>query len=942
MYMPRLLCLVAILLATPFSLTAQTLSTEQPPPNDQWLQISTRHFNVIFPEGLDAEAQRTANTLEHLYARAAESLNTHPKHLPVVLLNQSVEANGFVSLAPRRTVWFSTPDFPGRSSLIGTGEWYNLLAVHEYRHVAQFSALNRGMVRAAGWLGGETARQLFSFITTPAWFFEGDAVGVETVLSRSGRGRLPSFDMHIRALLLDGIRYPYYKALHRSFRDYYPSHYQLGYFLTTHIKRHHGANVWADVLKRSSYFPFIFSGSLRKFTGHTTTQNYEATMDELQSVWTAQRERLTITSAQSWTSRDTRTWTNYVHPHFDDDGSVVAVKYGHSHAPTLVRLTPGEQQTPIRPIERNATEAMSVAAGRLAFGQAQPHPRFGYQSTSEAVVNTLVPGTDVLFTKGAKLFIPELSPDGQRLAAVEFNEQRESSLVILGLATGEEVARFPSTEWISGLAWMPDGQHIAYIHSGISTGKALSLLNVNTGTTELLIAHQHIDITNPSTAPGYVVYQTPYTGIDNLFAIDVQTKAQYQVTSRPVGAFMPDVSADGTQLVFSDYTVLGYDVVTMPFDPSQWTPLARVKRDPAVYIDTLITEESQATLDEENIPNETYDVKPYRRAAQALRFHSWTASAEDDEIGLQLISTNLLNTLAVGIGPTYDRQLETWQGEINLEYARFFPIFTLDASYGERAVVREVEGLRERLDWTQTDVEVGVRIPLTIPVGVFTHGLSIASEVGYTRVNGTQLFNGETTVIPLQHSFSAYRVQDTAPRDVTPRNLQALTLAYQHAPFESEDIGHKMYGRLRLGLPGAGLHHGLALVLEAERNTTSGFFASDVMMPRGYDFVTYSDFLRGSVNYAFPLVYPDLGFRDVFALKRISGNLFFDVAGTSITADDTRASDVTTTRSSAGIELIGDWGAFEIILPLKLGVRLAYRFDDNTIQPEITFGEIGL
>ncbi|GAB5517752.1 MAG: hypothetical protein RhofKO_00030 [Rhodothermales bacterium] len=940
--MNRLLCLVALLWATPFSLTAQTLSTEQTPPQDRWLKISTRHFNVIFPKGLDDEAQRTANTLEHLYARAAESLNTRPKHLPVVLVNQNVDANGFVALAPRRTVWFSTPDFPGRSSLIGTGEWYNLLAVHEYRHVAQFSALNRGLVRVGGFLGGETARQLLSFMTTPAWFFEGDAVGMETVLSRSGRGRLPSFDMHIRALLIDDIRYPYYKALHRSFRDYYPSHYQLGYALTTHAKRHHGADVWANVLKRSSYFPFIFSGSLRKFTGLTTTQNYDASMDELQALWTAQRERLTITPVQSHTPRDNRTWTNYVHPHFESDGSVVAVKYGHSHAPTLVRLMQDGQQTHIRPIEREAAEAMSVAAGRLAFSEAEPHPRFGYQSTSEAVVNALVPGTDLLATAGAKLFIPELSPDGSQIAAVEFNEQRKSSLVIMDVATGQETARHPSNEWISGLAWMPDQQHIAYIHSGNSTGKALSLMHVESGHSEVLLAHQHIDISNPTTTPGYVVYQTPYTGIDNIFAIDVQTKIPYQVTSRPVGAFMPDISADGTQLVFSDYTVLGYDVVTMPFDPSQWKPLAQVERDQVVYIDTLITEESAATLDEANIPSETYEVSPYRRASQALRFHSWSVAADDDEIGLQIISTNLLNTLAVGIGPSYDRQLETWRGELNLEYARFFPILTLDASFGERAAVRELDGQRERLDWTQTNVEIGVRVPLTIPVGVFTHRLSFASEIGYTQVNGIELFNDATTFSPLQHSFSAYRVQDTAPRDITPRNLQLISVAYQHAPFESGDVGHKMYGRLRFGLPGIGLHHGLAIIVEAERNTTGGLFASDATMPRGYDFVTYSDFLRGSVNYAFPIVYPDLGFRDFFALKRISGVLFFDIAGTSINTDDLRTPDVTNTPSSAGIELIGDWGALEIILPLKLGFRLAYRFEDNTIQPEITLGEIGL
>ena len=59
---------------------------------------------------------------------------------------------------------------------------------------------------------------------------------------------MPRFGLHIRALLLSGKRYSYYKAHHRSYRDWYPGHYQLGYYLTTYVRRHHGAEVWDKVL----------------------------------------------------------------------------------------------------------------------------------------------------------------------------------------------------------------------------------------------------------------------------------------------------------------------------------------------------------------------------------------------------------------------------------------------------------------------------------------------------------------------------------------------------------------------------------------------------------------------------------------------------------------------------------------------------------------------
>ncbi|MEM6646232.1 MAG: hypothetical protein AAF730_08260, partial [Bacteroidota bacterium] len=93
-------------------------------------------------------------------------------------------------------------------------------------------------------------------------------------------------------------------------------------------------------------------------------------------------------------------------------------------------------------------------------------------------------------------------------------------------------------------------------------------------------------------------------------------------------------------------------------------------------------------------------------------------------------------------------------------------------------------------------------------------------------------------------------------------------------------------------------------------------------------------------NYALPLAYPDLGYRNWFGITRLSANLFFDFAAGTIESTDATIPSVTDTLPSAGVEFIADVGAFELIFPLKVGFRVAYRFEDDTVATTFTFGQI--
>ena len=167
------------------AVSAQFYSTGQAPASVKWKQINTENFQVIFPEEFREEAIRTANLLAWLYENAVEDYSVRPRKVSVILHNRSILSNGYVSWAPRRSEWVTTP-----SQETNAQDWLEQLAIHEFRHILQVSNLDQGLTGLLKILFGEAAAGMTAGYL-PLWFYEGDAVLSETAsslahLSRKG------------------------------------------------------------------------------------------------------------------------------------------------------------------------------------------------------------------------------------------------------------------------------------------------------------------------------------------------------------------------------------------------------------------------------------------------------------------------------------------------------------------------------------------------------------------------------------------------------------------------------------------------------------------------------------------------------------------------------------------------------------------------------------
>jgi hypothetical protein len=193
---------IFLLLTLSLSIYAHAQEFGGNPPSLKWKQINTDTAKVIFPAGLEKQALDISTIVHRLANITGKTIGSNLSRINIVLQPLPTTANGYVSLGPFRSEFFLTPR--QNSFELGSLPWHKTLALHEYRHVQQYSNFRTGLSKAFYILFGEEGQALANSLSIPDWFYEGDAVYQETLLSDQGRGRLPYFFNDYRSLWTSG------------------------------------------------------------------------------------------------------------------------------------------------------------------------------------------------------------------------------------------------------------------------------------------------------------------------------------------------------------------------------------------------------------------------------------------------------------------------------------------------------------------------------------------------------------------------------------------------------------------------------------------------------------------------------------------------------------------------------------------------------------------
>ena len=425
----------------------------------RWNHFSTPHYRVIYPRGVDSLAHAFAGRLEYYYPHLGEPLDHLHRPIPVIIHNESSFSNGVFVWAPKRLEIFTNPDPNGTYQ-----DWLTQLALHEGRHAVQIDKLDQGITRYLSFLGGQqVVGAMAGFL--PYWYLEGDAVDAETRLSRSGRGRQPSFEMELKAQMLERDRvYSYSKAILGSYRDHIPNHYQLGYLMVRHGRRNYGDSLWIDFQQYAARRPYLVSPTYFSMKKHGITSKpafYREALDEYRRHWEEQAAGRIHTPFSDWTPQRRKHYTSYTFPHFVSGSMLFALKSGVDQIPEFVFLGEnGEERRIFRP--------GFLSSGRVSFSGTQAIwdefvPDLRWSNRNFSVIRTYDVATGQIRNLGrrTRYYTPDLSSDGTRIAAIEQSARQKYSLVILSMDGGvERKVPSPRNHFIQHPAWMANDSAI--------------------------------------------------------------------------------------------------------------------------------------------------------------------------------------------------------------------------------------------------------------------------------------------------------------------------------------------------------------------------------------------------------------------------------------------------------------------------------------------------
>ena len=383
------------------------------PPSIKWNQVNTKAAKVIFPKGLDSAALEVANIVQRMNRAIQPTIGYKQKQISIVLQNQTTIANAYVGLAPFRSEFFLTPE--QNSFDIGSLPWPKQLAIHEFRHVQQYNNFDVGLSKVLRVLFGEGGQALANDLAIPNWFFEGDAVYNETLVSEQGRGRLPYYFNGYRALWAAGKDYSWMKLRNGSYRDFTPDWYPTGYMLVSYGREKYGDLFWKKVTQDAAAYKggfYPFERAIKKYSGEDFKQFRDDALDHFKKLFADDK----ISDARFEIPKHFVADREY--PAYVNDSTLIYMKSTYDHIPVFVVKT-GNKEKDISVRSISLDNYFAYHDGKIVYAAYRPDLRWTYRDYSELKILDVTTGEEHRITKGSKYFSPDFSSDGKTIVAVQ-------------------------------------------------------------------------------------------------------------------------------------------------------------------------------------------------------------------------------------------------------------------------------------------------------------------------------------------------------------------------------------------------------------------------------------------------------------------------------------------------------------------------------------------
>jgi len=932
----RILFLICIILFST-SVFSQFYSTGEDPSFIKWKQIKTDHFQVIFPEDCDSSGQLVANYLEYTYSHVSKGLNHNPRPISVLLHSYSSKSNGMVVWTPKRMELYSNPPQDNYPQ-----DWFQQLAIHELRHVVQIDKLQQGLTQILFYLFGEQATGLVSSMV-PAWLLEGDAVYTETVLSKTGRGRLASFDKELRALRnLEKGLFSYDKILHGSYKDYVPDHYRYGYQMTLYGRKYYGNDIWEHTFDYIGQNPFLIYPSyfsIKKHTGLSRKNLYKRTFNYLDSIWTDFEKKQNV-KHYPVISTQKKEYTNYLTVKFLNDSTIVSARSCFSTIPEFITLNIHTRKEKVfhKPGFFNDL-TFSVSNNKLTWNEYNFGIRWAHQTYNSIKTFDFEKSKTKQLSYYKRYQSPAYSNKGNNIAIIENLPQYKCKLHILHAQHGYIVQSvdLPKGMFAQTPCWTENDSSIVFSFVN-DEGKGMASYNIKSKTIKTLLPASNYNISHPLSYYDKVYFIADYEGIDNIYCLN-SSGSIIKITNVAYG--VGDFDIQNNQLAFTTYQSDGYQLALEQLPDSGNEIDISQLQSRFKDIDSLAKTHEQV-VDFEKLNLKNFKTTKYYKATHKFNFHSWTPFYYDiDEVssfdpndlnikpGVTVFSQNKLNTSELTMAYEYDKR---HIGHLKYSYKGWVPKFDIGLNYGEEAfsLVDDNISAKPNSITNALDYYISTNLPLKFTFSKWISGIRPQITLSYSNFQYVPVseFQYKTGHTSLDSRLIAYTQLRQAQKDLYPK-WGVITELRNYRPVFDPSFGNNSYIYQTVYLPSFFKNHGIKAEAGYLKQSSKKYLNYSLLpVPRG---ITRRDIVPEQLytlklNYYAPILYPDVNIGSLLYIKRIKTKLFFDYAEMYKRTRNENSQIVWTKYrfNTCGIELTADFNVFRSRLEINSGVRAGY------------------
>ena len=964
----KLLILLAFMVLAVFPARAQYVQFGGAPTTTQWSRIRSEHFDIIFPREIDSLAREYLFQFERTREATLTGLHIEPPRMPMVLQPYTMNSNGSVSWAPRHIELYTTP--PG--NILYPQDWITQLAVHEGRHVGQFTHYTRGALFAFQILAGEQGYAIAFPSTTQ---MEGDAVVHETDATGSGRGRDPEFLKYYRAAFLAGDIRSYDAWRYGSYRNYTPNKYAFGYLIASNMRDRSG-NYYAagDLLgeKVHSWWR-VFSQSHRSYikaSGTTARKNWREAVANNNATWKWEYLlRAPYSAPDPVLSVRSKYYTEINDPLPFARGTYATMS-GLPYERRLVRIDSLGKPHYVRAFATN-TSALVKDGDSFVFSEVIPDPRWERRSWSILRRYDTRTGRMTSLTRRTRYVNPSVAPDGTILAA-EYPVEGGSYVVVLD-PDGELLQRIPAPE---------NGQIVNVVQAGharyatVVTAQGEGIYRYADNAWSCVLEPQKRAIRDlGTTGDDRLYFVSDLDGLSNIYGFDAATGDLQRWVNAPHSAARPYYDVAAGNLYYANYDHMGYMPVRLSstyFDhkPASFDePYAFQLADRnARQMEEVVSPRSEAEDEQLRSHIDSLQTRHFSKILHGFRVHSWAPFyANVDRLindlgslnlnnitqfvapGVTVLSQNDLGTVVATAGYSYFKKHHG--AHAFLRYSGLYPVFQVAFDFNERDRIHQdihfqPDGsARMSLDTIakpSIHLNAQMYIPLAFSRGGWT--TTVTPRLGYVMTNdsfridpaGTQPLEEHS----LTHVITSNLLIDTrvarATSRLTPRLGFGLELSGEHRI--GEERAHKPVVALRAYtyLPGFRAEDGIKLSYFRQYQPQDGLLYSPdynlVRRPYGYDNLILMDYHRLLAEYALPLYAGDVNGGFFFYLKRIILVPFVDMARDlhSPMMEGNQMTDFAPRNFlSYGTRLLFNTYLFRIGTEFKIGIQYTRTYDSD-------------